>query len=77
LLALPNKFPSDPKELINSNSSVNLFRLSNMRLSSLGFLIASWEHRVFITASMLQINPFDQFGVKAGKIAAKSILDQQ
>jgi glucose-6-phosphate isomerase len=77
LLALPNKFPSDSKELINSNSSVNLFRLSNMRLSSLGFLIASWEHRVFITASMLQINPFDQFGVKAGKIAAKSILDQQ
>ena len=47
-----------------------------MRLSSLGFLIASWEHRVFITSSMLQINPFDQFGVKAGKIVTQSLLDQ-
>jgi glucose-6-phosphate isomerase len=33
----------------------------------LGYLIATWEHRVFITATMLEINPFDQFGVIAGK----------
>ena len=51
--------------------------LPNMKLSSLGFLIATWEHRVFITSSMLQINPFDQFGVKAGKMAAKSLLNKQ
>ena len=76
LLAVPNNFKSDPKELTNSNSPVNLFMLPSMKLSSLGFLIASWEHRVFITSSMLQINPFDQFGVKAGKIAAKSLIDQ-
>ena len=76
LLAVPSNFKSDPEELTNSNSPVNLFMLPNMKLSSLGFLIASWEHRVFITSSMLQINPFDQFGVKAGKIAAKSLLDQ-
>ena len=75
LLALRNRFSSDPKESTNSNSPVNLFMLQNMKLSSLGFLLASWEHRVFITASMLQINPFDQFGVNAGKIAAKSVLD--
>ena len=75
LLALRNRFSSDPKESTNSNSPVNLFMLQNLRLSSLGFLLASWEHRVFITASMLQINPFDQFGVNAGKIAAKSVLD--
>ena len=75
LLALRNRFSSDPKESTNSNSPVNLFMLQNLRLSSLGFLLASWEHRVFITASMLQINPFDQFGVNAGKIAAKSVSD--
>jgi glucose-6-phosphate isomerase len=33
----------------------------------LGYLLASWEHKVFISAQMLQINPFDQFGVEAGK----------
>ena len=76
LLASPGRFSSDPKEIVNSNSPVNLFALKNMKLSSLGFLLASWEHRVFITASMLQINPFDQFGVNAGKIAAKSVLDR-
>ena len=75
LLALRNRFSSDPKESTNSNSPVNLFMLQNLRLSSLGFLLTSWEHRVFITASMLQINPFDQFGVNAGKIAAKSVSD--
>ena len=76
LLAVPSNFKSDPKELTNSNSPVNLFMLPSMKLSSLGFLIASWEHRVFITSSMLQINPFDQFGVKAGKIAAKSLVNK-
>ena len=76
LLALRNRFSSDPKESTNSNSPVNLFILQNMKLSSLGFLLASWEHRVFITASMLQINPFDQFGVNTGKIGAKSVLDR-
>ena len=76
LLALRNRFSSNQKESTNNNSPVNLFILQNMKLSSLGFLLASWEHRVFITASMLQINPFDQFGVNAGKIAAKSVLDR-
>jgi glucose-6-phosphate isomerase len=37
-------------------------------------LLATWEHRVFITASMLEINPFDQYGVTAGKDIAKKFL---
>ena len=64
-------------EFSNGNAPVNLFTLPSLTLSSLGFLLASWEHRVFVTASMLQINPFDQFGVKAGKMAAKSLLNKQ
>ena len=43
----------------------------------LGFLIATWEHRVFITSVMLQINPFDQFVVNAGKIYTKKYLDNK
>ena len=61
-------------EQTNSHSPVNLFELKNLSLQSLGFLIASWEHRVFVSAAMLQINPFDQFGVVAGKKIAKKIL---
>ena len=60
----------------NSNIGANFFALHSLDLFSLGALIAFWEYRVFITASMLQINPFDQFGVNAGKRIARKILDK-
>ena len=56
------------EEIINGNVPVNLFIFDGIDAKKLGFLIATWEHRVFITSVMLQINPFDQFGVNAGKI---------
>ncbi len=61
-------------EKTNSNSPVNIFHLNQLSLASLGFLLATWEHRVFITACMLQINPFDQNGVAAGKVIVKKFL---
>jgi len=61
-------------EKTNSNSPVNLFHLNKLSLEGLGFLLATWEHRVFITSCMLQINPFDQYGVNAGKLIAKKFL---
>lgn len=41
--------------------------------SALGALIAFYEHRTFVNAVLLGINPFDQFGVELGKEIAKSI----
>ena len=58
----------------NSNIPVNFFDLKNLSPESLGSLIALWEYRVFVAAAMLNINPFDQFGVNAGKKVAKRIL---
>ncbi len=55
------------KEKINGNIPINLFLLNKLDPYSLGYLIASWEHRTYITAVMLGINPFDQYGVEAGK----------
>jgi glucose-6-phosphate isomerase len=40
-----------------------------------GALIAFYEHRTFVSAVMLGINPFDQFGVELGKEIAKSITE--
>jgi len=64
-------------EKINGNVPVNLFLVKERDVEgngspqdieeTLGYLIATWEHRTFITATMLGINPFDQFGVNAGK----------
>ncbi len=41
--------------------------------ATLGALIAFHEHRTFVSAMMLGINPFDQFGVELGKAIAKQI----
>jgi glucose-6-phosphate isomerase len=41
--------------------------------STVGALIAFYEHRTFVNAILLGINPFDQFGVELGKEIAKSI----
>ena len=64
-------------ERINGNIPVNLFLINNSDLYDLGYLIATWEHRTFITASMLQINPFDQFGVNSGKIYTNKYLSEK
>jgi len=40
---------------------------------SLGALIALYEHKVFVEASIWDINPFDQWGVELGKQLAKTI----
>ena len=61
-------------EKINGNVPTNLFIMNELNSRSLGYLIASWEHRVFVTSVMLQINAFDQFGVNAGKIYTKKYL---
>ena len=62
-------------EKVNGQSPVNLFSLKELNPFNLGYLIASWEHRVFLTSRMLEINPFDQYGVSAGKIFARKYLE--
>ena len=69
--------PLKKEETINGNVPVNLFIFDGIDAKKLGFLIATWEHRVFITSVMLQINPFDQFGVNAGKIYTKKYQSEQ
>ena len=78
------------KDKINGDIPINLF-LTNITnwsqskntpkgpsvLNELGYLIATWEHRTYITAAMLGINPFDQFGVGAGKIYTRKYLAQK
>ena len=54
----------------NRPSSTILFEDLDPR--TLGALIAFYEHRTFTSAALLDINPFDQFGVELGKEMAKS-----
>ena len=52
LLALRNRFSSDPKESTNSNSPVNLFMLQNLRLSSLGFLLVLGAQSIYYSINV-------------------------
>ena len=67
LLSQGAEFLND-QEKINANIPTNLFLINGSSPYELGYLLATWEHRIYITAVILGINPFDQFGVSAGKI---------
>ena len=49
--------------------------LDDVTPTTIGALIAFYEHRTFANAVLLGINPFDQFGVELGKEIAKGIAD--
>ncbi|WP_265570363.1 glucose-6-phosphate isomerase [Sphingomicrobium nitratireducens] len=51
--------------------------LERLDAHSLGALIAFYEHRTFVEAALLGINPFDQFGVELGKEMARAIDDPE
>jgi len=50
--------------------------LSELSPYSLGQLIALYEHKVFVMATIWDINPFDQWGVELGKNIAKKTLEE-
>lgn len=49
--------------------------LEDLEACSLGALLAFYEHRTFVNAVLLNINPFDQFGVELGKQMANELAD--
>ena len=49
-----------------------LMTLSSLTAKELGALLALYEHKVFVQSVIWDINPFDQWGVEAGKQLARS-----
>ena len=47
--------------------------LDALTARTLGALIALYEHKVLVQASVWNINPFDQWGVELGKILGKVV----
>jgi len=48
--------------------------LDELTPRSFGALIALYEHKVFVMASIWDINPFDQWGVEMGKQVANEVF---
>jgi len=51
----------------------NTIMVHRLDAHALGALIALYEHKVFVEASIWDINPFDQWGVELGKQLASAI----
>jgi glucose-6-phosphate isomerase len=62
---LPRNYPGD-------RPSITIL-IEDVTPATVGAMIAFYEHRTYVNAVLLGINPFDQFGVELGKEIAKSI----
>ncbi|MCP1726202.1 glucose-6-phosphate isomerase [Natronospira proteinivora] len=62
-----------PQKRFPGNRPSNLLLMRELCPQSLGALIALYEHRVFVQACLLGINPFDQMGVELGKQLAREM----
>lgn len=65
--------PGDPARAYPGDRPSTTILLDDVDPRCVGALIAFYEHRTFINAMLLGINPFDQFGVELGKEIARSI----
>jgi glucose-6-phosphate isomerase len=63
----------DPHRAYPGDRPSTTILLDRLDPRTLGALIAFYEHRVFANAALLDINPFDQFGVELGKRMAKAM----
>ncbi len=70
---MAGKQSDDPARSYPGDRPSTTILLDRVDPTTLGALIAFYEHRTFVNAVLLGINAFDQFGVELGKEIAKSI----
>jgi glucose-6-phosphate isomerase len=70
---MAGKRAEDPARSYVGDRPSTTILLDRLEPTSLGALIAFYEHRTFANAVLLGINPFDQFGVELGKQMAKAM----
>ncbi len=64
-----------PEQFYPGNRPSNTILLDELSPTSLGALIALYEHKVFVQGALWNINSFDQWGVELGKRLANSLLE--
>jgi glucose-6-phosphate isomerase len=70
---MAGKASGDPHRSYPGDRPSTTILLDRIDPERLGALIAFYEHRTFVNAVLLAINPFDQFGVELGKEIARSM----
>lgn len=64
---------ADKYKYYRGNQPSTTLLINELTPHSLGALIALYEHKVYVMASIWDINPFDQWGVEMGKQMAESV----
>ncbi|MBO1530424.1 glucose-6-phosphate isomerase [Psychrobacter sp. F1192] len=64
---------ADRYKYYRGNQPSTTLLLDELTPHSLGALVALYEHKVYVMASIWDINPFDQWGVEMGKQMAESV----
>lgn len=72
---MAGKASSDPSRYYEGNRPSATLLADDLDALALGAIIAFYEHRTFVNAVLLGVNPFDQFGVELGKEIARKISD--
>ncbi|MGB5077378.1 MAG: glucose-6-phosphate isomerase, partial [Sphingorhabdus sp.] len=70
---MAGKTSQDGARNYEGNRPSTTLLIEDVSPSIVGALIAFYEHRTFVNAVLLGVNPFDQFGVELGKEIANSI----
>jgi glucose-6-phosphate isomerase len=65
-----------PFKVFAGNKPTNSFLVKKITPSTLGFLIATYEHKIFTQGVIWNIFSFDQWGVELGKQLANKILPE-
>ncbi|VDD89775.1 unnamed protein product [Enterobius vermicularis] len=65
-----------PHKMFEGNRPTSSFLLTKITPSTLGALIALYEHKIFVQGVIWKINSYDQFGVELGKQLASKILPE-
>jgi glucose-6-phosphate isomerase len=72
---MAGKQAEDPARSYSGDRPSTTILMDRVDPYSLGALLSFYEHRTFVNAVLLGINPFDQFGVELGKEMAKAMDD--
>ena len=64
---------ADKYKYYRGNQPSTTLLIDELTPHSLGALVALYEHKVYVMASIWDINPFDQWGVEMGKQMAESV----
>lgn len=62
-----------PHKVFKGDRPTNSILFDELNPFTLGMLLASYEHKIFVQGMIWNINPYDQWGVELGKQLAKQI----